>query len=224
MARTARTRKTLSQPTRGRLGHETHLQWTERLALADTIRRRPGEPLLTPETEAQASYVDALVTHVETNTRAQTKRNSQQSALAQMHERSAITAAQYEAALQIARIAERISLAGSLRGSRLEPRVDCASSGRDFLAERLNQVRLEMTYTTWRDRLPMPRRMVIDMVVSDRELVATARVHNVPWRQARTRLIGALDLWLELRERIWRDVDAQDAERAYRRLGEGRLL
>jgi hypothetical protein len=80
-----------------------------------------------------------------------------------------------------------------------------------------------MTYNRWRDRLPMPRRMVIDMVIGDRDLVGTARVHNVPWRDARRRLMAALELWLELRDAVWREVDGDDATRAYRRLGEGRL-
>ena len=92
-----------------------------------------------------------------------------------------------------------------------------------MLTERLSHVRLEMTYNRWRDRLPMPRRMVIDMVISDRDLVGTARVHNIPWRQARCRLIAALDLWLELRDAVWREIDGDDTARAYRRLGEGRL-
>jgi len=202
---------------------ETHREWQERLDIAHLVRRYPGEPLIPAEAEAHGDYVENLVTHVETNTRASTKRNRQQSALALMHERGAIAPAQYEAAGQIARIAESIERAVSLRGAKLEGRVDCDGSARDMLTERLSHVRLEMTYSRWRDRLPMPRRMVIDMVISDRDLVGTARVHNVPWREARRRLIAGLDLWLELRDAVWREVDDEDTARAYRRLGEGGL-
>ncbi len=92
-----------------------------------------------------------------------------------------------------------------------------------MLTERLALVRLEMTYNRWRELLPMPRRMVIDMVIGDRDLVGTARVHGVPWREARRRLLAALDLWVELREAVWREIDAEAAGRAYRRLGEGGL-
>ena len=227
MTRTAlrhKARQTSATPQpQARMPGETHREWRDRLANAELIRRRPGEPLIPVEAMAQGHYADSLVTHIETNTRAQTKRNRQQSAMALMHERGALSPGQYEAAGQIARIAESIERAVSLRGARLEPRVDCGGSGRDVLTERLSQVRWEMTYTSWRERLPVPRRMVIDMVIGDRDLVGTARVHNVPWRKARSRLIAALDLWLELRDHTWHDIDAERAERSYRRLGEGRL-
>lgn len=209
--------------TPGKLPGETHREWRDRLDAAALVRRYPGEPLLPAEAEAHGVYEDRVVTHVETNTRAQTKRNRQQSALATMHERGAISPGQFEAAGQIARIAESIERAVSLRGSRLEPRVDFGGSARDLLTERLSHVRLEMTYNRWRERLPMPRRMVIDMVIGDRDLVGTARVHNVPWREARRRLIASLDLWLELRDAVWREVDGDGVARVYRRLGEGRL-
>jgi len=229
MARTAARHKARmhndhrQQQPLGKLPGETHREWQDRLDAAELVRRRPGEPLLPREAQAQGDYADCLVTHVETGTRAQTKRSRQQSALALMHDRGAISTAQFEAAGQIARIAESIERAVSLRGSRLEPRVDCGGSGRDMLTERLAQVRLEMTYNRWRDRLPMPRRMVIDMVIGDRDLVGTARAHHVPWREARRRLLGALELWLELRDAVWREIDGDDARRAYLRLGEGTL-
>ncbi len=220
----AAARKTLEpQALVGRLPGETYREWQDRVDADHLVRRYPGEPLIPAEAAAQGDYADCVVTHIETNTRAQTKRNRQQSALALVHERGAISAAQYEAAGQIARVAESIARAVSLRGSRLEPRVDFGGSGRDMLTERLGLVRLEMTYTRWRELLPMPRRMVIDMVIGDRDLVGTARVHNVPWREARRRLLAALDLWLELREAVWREIDAEAAGRAYRRLGEGGL-
>ena len=216
-------RKGSAQEPLGKLPGETHREWQDRRDNGDLVRRYPGEPLIPAETEAQGDYGDAVVMHVETGTRAQTRRNRQQSALALMHERGAISPGQFEAVGQIARIAESIARAVSLRGSRMEPRVDFGGSGRDMLTERLAQVRLEMTYNRWRERLPMPRRMVIDMVIADRDLVGTARAHNVPWREARRRLIAALELWLELRDAVWREIDADDAARAYRRLGEGRL-
>ncbi len=207
----------------GKLPGETHREWQDRVDAATLIRRHPGEPLMPAEAEAHGDYVDSVVTHVETNTRTQTRRNRQQSALGLMHERGTISPAQFEAAGQIARIAENIARALSLRGSRLEPRVDFGGSARDLLTERLSHVRMEMTYNRWRERLPMPRRMVIDMVIGDRDLVGTARAHNVPWREARRRLIAALDLWLELRDAVWREVGGEDAALAYRRLGEGKL-
>lgn len=224
MASTAARHKTAARRTRSlqeplsKLPGETHREWQDRIDVAEIVRRHPGEPLMPAEAQAHGDYIDSVIVHVESNTRATTKRSRQQSALALMHERGAISPAQYEAAGQIARVAESIERAVSLRGARLEPRVDCGGSARDMLTERLSQVRLEMTYNRWRDRLPMPRRMVIDMVIADRDLVATARVHNVPWRAARSRLIAGLDLWLELRDAVWREIDGDDTARAYQRL------
>lgn len=221
--RTTAHKACADQKLLGKWPGETHREWQDRLDVANLVRRHPGEPLMPVEVEAQGDYTDSVVTHVESNTRVATRRNRQQSALALMHERGAISVAQYDAAGQIARIAESIERAVSLRGSRLEARVDCGGSARDMLTERLSHVRLEMTYNRWRDRLPMPRRMVIDMVIGDRDLVGTARVHHVPWRQARCRLIAALDLWLELRDLVWREIDGDDLAQSYRRLGEGRI-
>ncbi|MDE2302978.1 MAG: hypothetical protein KGK11_10510 [Sphingomonadales bacterium] len=205
MSRTAVRRHTPGQAEpEQRLPGESHADWRQRLALAAHHRRTPGEALLTPEMEASGDFAQATVTHVETGTRAATRRRRNVSALAAMHERGAITPAQFEASRQIADTAERLARAVSIGTMRWEPRIDCAGSGRDFVAERLAHMRLEATYARWRERLPMPRRLVIDMVLADRDLVATARTHAVPWREARRRLIAALYLWQEVRGAVWR--------------------
>ncbi|MFX8813237.1 hypothetical protein ABTM61_20120, partial [Acinetobacter baumannii] len=81
--------------------------------------------------------------------------------------------------------AEAIERAVSVKCASMEARVDHAGSARDILVERLAAVRREQTYSRWRQTLPSPKRLVLDMVLTPRSLVATARVHNVPWRRAR---------------------------------------
>jgi len=125
---------------------------------------------------------------------------------------------QYQAAQEIAQVAEAIERAVSIRCASIEARVDNSGSGRDFIRERLHIVRMEQAYTRWRMMLPMPKRLVIDMVLTERALVATARVHGVPWRKARNYLIDALDRWEEVKGHVWRCVDTDDVLRVEQRI------
>lgn len=201
-----------------RLPHETMGQWRARLAIDRQMARKAGEPLIPAEAEHHGDYAEEFITHVETNTKAWTKRNRTSSALAIMHERGAITPAQFFAAAQIAMTAELIERAVCVKCASLEARVDQSGSARDHSIERLGIVRREQTYTRWRLTLPSPKRLVIDMVVSERPLVATARVYRVPWRKARMLLVDALDRWIEIERRVARDLDQDDLDRANRRL------
>ncbi len=87
-----------------------------------------------------------------------------------------------------------------------------------MLLERLSQVRDEAAYTRWRRQLPLPRRMILDMVLVDRPMATTARMHGVRWEDARDKLIGALDLWCQLRARVGKEIDAADLDRAHARI------
>jgi hypothetical protein len=201
-----------------RMPHESMGQWRARLAIDRQMARRAGEPLIPAEAEHHGDYTEDFITHVETNTKAWTKRNRMSSALAMMHERGAITPAQFFAAWQIAMTAELIQRAVSVKGASLEARVDQSGSARDHSIERLGHVRREQTYTRWRLTLPTPKRLVIDMVVSERPLVATARVYRVPWRKARDILIAALDRWIDIERRVADELDQEDLDRVNRRL------
>ena len=150
--------------------------------------------------------------------------NSRQSPIDRMYESGQITIEQQNAATEISIVAEAIERDVNVRGASLEARVDNSGAGRDVLVETLGRVRLELTYSYWRQHLPMPRRMILDMVLTNRPLVATARAYGVPWRKARKWLIAALDRWIDFKERIWTRVDVEEVERAYRMLGAGILL
>ena len=129
-----------------------------------------------------------------------------------------------EAAQQI-KIAHEIVTGGvSVRGASLEARVDNSGAGRDILIEQIGLVRIEMAYTRWRLQLPVPRRMFLDMVTSGQPLFRTARRYGMGWPRASRLLIKALDRWIDLREKMVREVDERDVENAHKRVGGGVIL
>lgn len=197
---------------------ETDLQWRLRVIAQKQDERDKANPIITPETERQARYEDVTVYHIESGKRAETKRRKSISSLVRMHTSGALSNEQYEAALRIARVAENIERAASVRCASLEARVDCSRGGRDTLIERLSQVRDEVAYSRWRRRIPLPRRMILDMVLADRPLAVTARKHGVRWEKARERFFAALDLWIRLRDDAVKQVDEEDVIRAQARI------
>lgn len=198
--------------------HESHWQWHARLALLRQQERDREQPLVTPEAMRQAEYEDATVMHVESGTRVETKRRKSISSLVRMHGTGKIDNAQFEAAMRIGRIAERIEGAVGVRCASLEARVDCSNGSRDVLLERLGQVRDEIAYGRWRRQIPLPRRMILDMILVDRPLATTARIHGKRWEAARETFIRALDLFNELRERVGKEVDERDLDSAHARI------
>lgn len=193
------------------------------MARSTKIRKAGSTPLSiidrpTAETTRHGEYSEEFVMHVETMTVTTATRNRQQSSLRNMHDRGSLTAAQYLAALDIAAVAERIERSVAVRGASLEARVDTFPGRRDVLFERLAHVRMEAAYTRWRQRLPMPRRMVIDMVLMDRDLFATARVYRMGWTRAQAMLRKALDIWIELAEEACRQIDMDELNAAHARI------
>lgn len=169
------------------------------------------------EQRNHAVYHEDDIIHVETFTRATVHRIRQQSSMRKLLDDGQITAGQYYAAQSIAHVAEMIQRNVSVQCASLEARVDCAGSGRDILVERLGMVRMEAVYTKWRTSIAMPRRMVVDMVLEDRSLFTTARVHGVGWPRAKRLLGNALDHWNTLMERACKDIDQGDVDRAHAR-------
>lgn len=201
-----------------RLHNETMAQWRMRIAIDRQMARAPGEPLIPAEAEANGAYDDGFVVHVETNTKAWTKRNRTSSAITVMHQRGQLTPEQFSAAQEIAFVAEAIARNVGVTCASMEARVDHAGSGRDALVERLSAVRREQTYNRWRQTLPMPRRLVLDMLLSPRAMVASARIHNVPWRKARACMIDALDRWNAIGELVRREIGERDVDAAHARI------
>lgn len=196
---------------------ESHQAYRARKAAMELTERGIGESLLTPEAGQHADYEDASIVGVKGET-VVTKRNTMSSSIQRMFDAGQLEQEQYDAACEIGQVVEIIARGAAIRGGGLEPRVDCAGGAGDMLIEKMYLVRLEATYTKWREQLPMPRQLYIEMVITTRELVATARIHNVPWKQARKRLIAALDRWTEFKERAFRDIDEDSVQAVYFKL------
>lgn len=212
-------RKSSSAPasSKAKMPGETHLQWVARVTQIEHAEATRTEPLVTPEAQQHATYELATVTDPDGAT-ARTLRNRQMSAITLMHERGQITEEQLHAAQQIADVAERIERSVSTRAHSLDPRVDQSGSARDPGIESLSRVRMERTYSAWRDRLPTPKRLVLDMVMADRAFTRIAQRYNVAPSRAKRLLINALDNWIEIRAKVYRAVDQEDVDAAEKRV------
>lgn len=188
----------------------------ERLALA--LRRRE-------ESEARREAVIERWRHKQDGTPETHEKiaalpdRRRQSPLHRMERLGKISADERAAAEQIASVIERIGRAAAIRSVSLETRVDHAGSGRDHLVESLARVRLEVAYRAWRDAIPEPKAMVLDMVTSNRSFVEQARKYGLQWRTARKRLITALRLWPGMMAAARREVERADVDEIYRRIG-----
>lgn len=133
-----------------------------------------------------------------------------QSPLVRMYKLGKISMDDLESARQIAAIVEMIESDVRPATSNFEMPVDNAGSARNVLVEGLLRVRLEVAYRAWSKTLPVPRRMIVDMIVSDNvPYVRLARRYRMHWRTARKRLLTALRIWpgfvMVAREDIDRD-------------------
>lgn len=116
-------------------------------------------------------------------------------ALIQLHCNGTINKDQLEWVAQIANVYRSLEADVAVKVASLEARVD-QSRGGGRAAESVMRVRMHLAYGYWRDMLPMPKQMVLDMIVGDAIGYTVAakryRVHN---RKARRELIAAIDRW-----------------------------
>lgn len=199
-------------------GGETTQQWKMRLALAGVVSAEKGTNKPTIYTEQHGEYREQFVTEVESATRAKTSVRKSRSALEYMRQRGSLTDEQYYSAQRIAQVAEMLQSSVSGSCASMEARVDCSGSARDALNESLYRVRAEAAYTEWRSKLPLPRRMVIDMVTQDAGLAEIAAEHNMGWPKARKMLVAALDAWPEVFGRYVKGIDQEDLDAQHARL------
>jgi hypothetical protein len=131
-----------------------------------------------------------------------------QGALMQLYKNGTIDAEQLEYAAQIANVHRSIESDVAVNVASLEARVDQSRRPSDLVGESVRRVRLHHAYTTWRDALPAPKGLVLDMIVGDAIGYTVAakryRVHN---RTAKRRLIDALEAWPEHVRTAYRLID-----------------
>ena len=207
--------RTKQDPLARRAG-ETIWEWRSRLAAQAEAEERRGQDTVTPEAKRHG-LTEGLVKDDEGRTW-QSYRRKSRSALAVMRERGKLTDDEYFAAQRIAEIAEMLQRSVGIGCASLEARVDCSGSARDALNESLYRVRAEGAYTEWRAKLPLPRRMVIDMVTQDDGLKRIAREHNMGWPRAQVFLKDALRMWDEIFPKYVGRIDQDDLDRQHERL------
>lgn len=174
----------------------------------------------TPEQLAAGSFELVGVTHVDevqTTSRAY-RRCKSQSSLERMRDRGAITDDALTAARQIAMVAEYLERTTAARCASMEARVDCSGSPEAQVNESLLMVRLEAAYSEWRASLPLPRRMIIDMVTQDSALADIARSYGRSWVSARAVLVKELERWPEVAKRYAKSIRHEDLVIAHARL------
>jgi hypothetical protein len=134
-----------------------------------------------------------------------------QGALAQLHANGTIDNEQLEWAAQIANVARSIEADVTVAVASLEARVDQSRSGADLVGEGINRVRLHSAYTDWRVRLPMPKRLVLDMITGDTiGYTVAGRRYGVGKREALRQLMAAINRWPDCVARAYRRISADD--------------
>lgn len=97
---------------------------------------------------------------------------------------------------EIAAAAASIAADVSLKASSLRPRDVDQDPRWNQADERIGIIWMHMAYTRWREQLPAPKQVVLDMLTGERiSINAAAGRHRVHKRKARRWLIEALDRW-----------------------------
>jgi hypothetical protein len=161
-------------------------------------RRRPKTmevPVrIDPDIERAVALREMRTGHATPETKAHAAR-THDGALAQLHLNGTIDAEQLEWTAQIANVHRSIESDVAVSIASLEARVDTGTRA-PAIAERIHRVRMHGAYTFWRRMLPMPKGLVLDMIVGDAVgyTVAAAR-HRVHNRKAKRLLLEAIQRW-----------------------------
>jgi hypothetical protein len=141
---------------------------------------------------------------------------TRQGPLARLFMAGHIDAVQLGWACEIASVAESIEADVAVKITSYEMRIDYAGSGRDALVEGIMRVRREVAYGWWRERLPQPKRAVLDMLIGEpQSYTSIASQYRMGKTRARNLLIAAIDLWSEAMHYAERMVDEADIAAAH---------
>jgi len=115
--------------------------------------------------------------------------------LEQLERNGTITKDQREWAAQIANVYRSIEADVGVKVASLEARVD-QSRRSPAIAERIHRVRMHRAYAIWRDLIPAPKALVLDMIVGDAiGYSVAARRYRVHKRKAKRLLVESIDRW-----------------------------
>lgn len=221
LARIARARRAEEQRLACLVfGHSRPSQRVAKPGRSKRVRMIEAPVQLEPEVERavaireqQAAMVRRQEAAEEATPETLAKRRAHHDSLDQMEANGSITAEQRECAAQIANVHRSIESDVRIALASLEARVDGGGSGANRVAEGVQRVRMHRAYTLWRDSLPAPKQLVLDMIVGDAiGYTVAARLHRMSHHTARKRLLAALDAWPEFVAIAWRTVDADRVE------------
>lgn len=117
---------------------------------------------------------------------------------------------------EIYRAYEIVASDVTIRNVSYEPRIDNQSSARDVLVEGIGRVRREVAYTYWRNNIPEPRAMIMEMLTGERISYSTAAIkYKMGKPKSLGLLIKAIDLWPTAVEQAVKNVDAADVAAAH---------
>jgi hypothetical protein len=144
----------------------------------------------------------------------------ERSPLDKLHESGAIDAEQKGWAEEIAAVAEMIERDVTVRIGSYEPRIDHEHRGGVVLTlERITKVRRELAYGRWRTMLPMPKRLVLDMIVGEPiPFSMAARRYGIRHQRCKKILIAAIDRWPDCLDWAFKEKDERDLEVVHQRL------
>lgn len=121
--------------------------------------------------------------------------NTHDGALAQLHANGTIDSEQLEWTAQISNVHRSIEADVAVKVASFEARVD-QSSRSGAVGERIHRVRMHHAYGIWREMIPAPKALVLDMIVGDAigYTVAATR-HRVHKRKSKRLLLEAIQRW-----------------------------
>ena len=140
-----------------------------------------------------------------------------------MHQRGQLTDDQYRAYVEIEGVSTSIKRGVEIGCCSIEARVDNGGGNRDMLVESIGRIRLEAAFTEWRDTLPTPRQMILDVIATGCPMNATARRYNKSLPTIRKRVLAALDSWAKYRSDKRRSITEETVGAIYTNLQCGEL-
>lgn len=138
-----------------------------------------------------------------------------QGALAQLHANGVIDNEQLEWTAEISNVHRSIESDVRVSVASLEARVDQSRNNGAMAGESIRRIRLHLAYGYWRDMLPHPKQLVLDMIVGDAVgYTVAAKRYHVHNRKAKRLLIDAINRWPECVDRSYRRYSDDDIQQA----------
>lgn len=136
-------------------------------------------------------------------------------ALIQLERNGTIDKEQLEWAAQIANVYRSLEADVALKVASFEARVDTSRQYGGLVVESVRRVRLHLAYGYWREGLPQPRQMVLDMIVGDPiGYTVAAKRYGVHNRKAKRFLLDAINAWPDCVGRAYRVHSEDDIQAA----------